>query len=157
MSPVTCQLSAVTCHQGKQPQPETLPLLTPPLCTLHSRLVHQQGTKKPNKKKCKKLSNENLTVFWLANINDTLQSTGKRGFQEGTTYNIQQQKGTATYRMNRSWGRFSENFKGYWLTAFLKSKLDYSKSEFQMNFQIDLICPITWNIAQDLWFITTTG
>ena len=33
VSPVTCHLSLVTCHQRQQPQPQTLSLLNPPLCT----------------------------------------------------------------------------------------------------------------------------
>ena len=34
MSSVTSQLSTVNCHQRQQPKPQTLPLLTPPLCTV---------------------------------------------------------------------------------------------------------------------------
>ena len=34
MSPVSCQMSAISCHQHQQPQPQTLCLLTPPLCTI---------------------------------------------------------------------------------------------------------------------------
>ena len=35
MSCITCKVSQVTCHQYKpqQPQPQTLPLITPLLCT----------------------------------------------------------------------------------------------------------------------------
>ena len=34
VSHVSCHLSPVTCHQHQQPQQQTLPLLTPPLCTV---------------------------------------------------------------------------------------------------------------------------
>ena len=34
MSCVTCHMLWVTCHQHQQPQPQTLTLLTPPLCTV---------------------------------------------------------------------------------------------------------------------------
>ena len=34
MSCVACHMSPVTSHQHQQPQPQTLPLLTPPLCTV---------------------------------------------------------------------------------------------------------------------------
>ena len=34
-------LSYVTCHQHQQLKPQTLPLLTPPLFTLHNKLVCQ--------------------------------------------------------------------------------------------------------------------
>ena len=37
VSRVTCHLSPVTCHYHQQPQPQTLPLLTPPLDTAGSQ------------------------------------------------------------------------------------------------------------------------
>ena len=33
-------LSHVSCHQHQQPQPQTLPLLTPPLCTMHPKALN---------------------------------------------------------------------------------------------------------------------
>ena len=39
LSAVTIQLWPVTCHYRQQPQPRTLPLLTPPVCTLHSKML----------------------------------------------------------------------------------------------------------------------
>ena len=34
-------MSPVTCQQSQQQKPQTVLLLTPPLCTLHSKVVHQ--------------------------------------------------------------------------------------------------------------------
>ena len=52
MSPVTCHMSPVTCHQRQHPQPQTIPLLTPPLCIVgwFTKTETKQQQKVPNLK-----------------------------------------------------------------------------------------------------------
>ena len=71
MSPVTCQLSAVSCHQRKQPQTCTNNLLTPPLCTVG----WFAKTPKPKKKRRRKKSliqQKSKNIQRYANISNTL-------------------------------------------------------------------------------------
>ena len=94
LSCVMCHLSPVTCHQRQQRQPQTLPLLTSPLCTV---LVHQDRTQKnlkiknPNNHlnplKTRLLVKPMLAIHSLIR---GLQSTEKRGFHEETTYDNKQ-------------------------------------------------------------------
>ena len=97
LSPFTCHLSHVTCHLTPT-QKATDP---PPANshTIYSRLVHQPRTKNPiyffffkTKQKNqlnlpKILQFSSKPISRIRSLTRCLQYTGKRDFEEGTTYN----------------------------------------------------------------------
>ena len=104
LSSVTCHLSPVICHlspvtSNRRQQPQSLPLLTPPLCTVvwFTKTEPKTETKKFKPKISAKPSEIKLSSFYpILAINSSTkgpQSTGKRGFQEqatkGKTTNVQ--------------------------------------------------------------------
>ena len=90
MSHVPCQMSPVTCHQRQQPQPQTLPLVTPPLC-----IVTQETFQNPkNVKTLKRGSKFSDTVF-DQKYPAFLVPAANRGDTRPTDI--------ATYRLNQPW------------------------------------------------------
>ena len=74
-----CCVSPVTCHL-----PQTLPLITPPLCTV-GRFANPKNPKNPIAKVIKTAKTQNMSkgmpILAIGSLTRSLQSTGKRGFQ----------------------------------------------------------------------------
>ena len=88
---VKCHMSHVTCHQRQQPQSQTLPLLTPPLCIIHyaRQPIHLKTEEKnlkpqncPNLKK--KIGFLSFAILTIRTSTRSLHSTRIRVPPEGT-------------------------------------------------------------------------
>ena len=110
-------MSSVTCHQRKQPQPQTLPLLTPPLCTLHNR-PRQNPKTQINLTTQKIIATFKRISFYLISLflfDDTLSDQKSPTLSVWVAYRGDQlrrykiQTDIATYRLNWPRGQFSGN------------------------------------------------
>jgi hypothetical protein len=76
---IMCHVLCVTCHL-----PQTLPLITPPLCTV-GRFANPKNPKNPIAKVIKTAKTQNMSkgmpILAIGSLTRSLQSTGKRGFQ----------------------------------------------------------------------------
>ena len=104
---ITCRMSPVTCHQRQHRQPQTLPLLTPPICTV-SRLVHKDRTHKPKNFRTQK-NCQHLPKKRGHSVTGSLQLSWFRSSREGKTTHPRETD-IATHRLNPNRGRCSDNF-----------------------------------------------
>ena len=71
-SPVTCHLPPVTCYKRQQPQPQTFPLLNPPLCTVGCFAKTQKPEKCLNSKIIKMTNKKSKNIWRHAIISKSL-------------------------------------------------------------------------------------
>ena len=101
MSHVACPLSPVTCHLSLTATATdlTIPLLTPPLCTV-GWLAKTQNTNNNNKKKKplkrRKEASRGMPILAIRSWTRSLQSTRKLGLCDGTHTQTDTQTNTHT-------------------------------------------------------------
>ena len=102
----SCNVWSVTCHLQQQQQPQTLPLITPALCTMHYALCKKKIQTPKHHQKGK------INVFLLANIiglTESLQFPGKREFQRGHKTTLNQRTSRLIDWMCLGRGQLSDN------------------------------------------------
>ena len=89
VSHITSCVSPVTCHKRQQPQPLTLPLLTPPLCSVCWLAKTRKSKKnihnmKNHLKRQKPKNFVRFAILAIPSSTRSLQSNRKQGFRHGT-------------------------------------------------------------------------